>query len=65
MLSLWARNINTKRYEFIKYVSYENRFFEMDELDKDTYYEAMIVNENQDCIMYLEFERPKVLKKGR
>lgn len=65
MLSLWARNINTKRYEFIKYVSYENRFFEMDELDKDVYYEAMIVNENQDCIMYQEFERPKVLKKGR
>ena len=65
MLSLWARNINTKRYEFIKHVSYENRFFEMDELDKDTYYEAMIVNKNQDCIMYVEFERPKVLKKGR
>ncbi len=65
MLSLWARNINTKRYEFIKYVSYENRFFEMDELDRDTYYEAMIVNEHQDCIMYVEFERPKVLRKGK
>ena len=65
MLSLWARNINTKRYEFIKPVSYENRFFEMDQLDKNKYYEAMIVNEYQDCIMYQEFEKPKILRKVR
>ena len=62
MLSLWARNINTKRYEFIKNVSYENRFFEMDQLDKNLYYEALIVNEYQQCIMYLEFKN-KTLKK--
>ena len=62
MLSLWARNIKTKRYEFIKYVSYDNRFYEMDQLDKSIYYEAMIVNEYQDCIMYLEFNN-KTLKK--
>ena len=65
MLSLWARNYNTKRYEFIKNVSYENRFFEMDELDKNKYYEAMIVNEYQECIMYQEFEKPKILRKVR
>ncbi len=65
MLSLWARDINTKRYEFIKYVSYENRFFEMDQLDKNKYYEAMIVNEYQQCIMYQEFEKPKILRKVR
>lgn len=65
MLSLWARNINTKRYEFIKYVSYDNRFFEMDQLDKSIYYEAMIVNEYQECIMYQEFNNIKVLKKGK
>ena len=65
MLSLWARNINTKRYEFIKNVSYENRFFEMDQLDKNKYYEAMIINEYQQCIMYQEFEKPKILRKVR
>lgn len=65
MLSLWARNINTKRYEFIKYVSYENRFFEMDQLDKNKYYEAMIVNEYQQCIMHQEFEKLKILRKVR
>lgn len=65
MLSLWVRNINTKRYEFIKYVSYENRFFEMDQLDKNKYYEAMIVNEYQQCIMYQEFEKIKILRKVR
>lgn len=65
MLSLWARNKNTKRYEFIKLVSYENRFFEMDQLDKSIYYEAMIVNEYQECIMYQEFKNIKVLKKGK
>lgn len=64
MLSLWARNINTKRYEFIKYVSYDNRFFGMDQLDKSIYYEAMIVNEYNECIMYQEFNI-KVLKKGK
>lgn len=65
MLSLWARNINTKRYEFIKYVSYDNRFYEIDQLDKSIYYEAMIVNEYQECIMYQEFKNIKVLKKGK
>ena len=65
MLSLWARNINTKRYEFIKPVSYDNRFYEMDQLDKSIYYEAMIVNEYQECIMYQEFKNIKVLKKGK
>lgn len=66
MLSLWARNIDTKRYEFIKNVSYENRFFEMDELDKNKYYEAMIVNEYQQCVLYLEFDKPKqLIKRGR
>lgn len=65
MLSLWARNINTKRYEFIRYVSYDNRFYEMDQLDKSIYYEAMIVNEYQECIMYQEFNNIKVLKKGK
>ena len=65
MLSLWARNKNTKRYEFIKYVSFDNRFYEMDQLDKTIYYEAMIVNEYQECIMYQEFKNIKVLKKGK
>lgn len=65
MLSLWARNKNTKRYEFIKLVSYDNRFYEMDQLDKSIYYEAMIVNEYQECIMYQEFKNIKVLKKGK
>ena len=65
MLSLWARNKTTKRYEFITNTSYENRFYDLDQLDKSLYYEALVVNEFNQCIMYVEFERPKVLRKGK
>ena len=65
MLSLWARNIHTKRYEFITYTSYENRFYDLDQLDKSLYYEALVVNEFNQCIIYQEFEKPKILRKVR
>lgn len=65
MLSLWARNIHTKRYEFITNTSYENRFYDLDQLDKSLYYEALVVNEFNQCIMYVEFEKPKILRKAK
>ena len=39
------------------------RFTAIDLLDRDVYKEAMIVNEQQMCLMYVEFE--EVLKRKR
>ena len=66
MFKLWARNIKTCRYEFIKTIAYDNRFYEIDQLDSTTYYEAMVIDENNNCVFYVELDRPliKRLKRG-
>lgn len=63
MLSLWARSYQTKRYEFIKFITYNNRFAEVDDLDGSLYYEALVVNENQECLLYVELDKPYIRRK--
>lgn len=65
MYELWARRITTKKYEFI--IAFEDehqKFYFMDQLDTDIYYEAMIL-EDRNLKMYREFGKKlsKVLRK--
>lgn len=69
MFQLWAkkRPIDGKGspYEFI--FSFDNedyKYTALDTLDCSIYEEAMIVR-GQDCILYVEFEKPLVLKRKR
>lgn len=69
MFQLWAkkRPIDGKGspYEFI--FSFDNedyKYTALDTLDRSIYEEAMIVR-GQDCILYVEFEKPLVLKRKR
>lgn len=69
MFQLWAkkRPIEGKGspYEFI--FSFDNedyKYTALDTLDRSIYKEAMIVR-GQDCILYVEFEKPLVLKRKR
>lgn len=69
MFQLWAkkRPIEGKGnpYEFI--FSFDNedyKYTALDILDRSIYEEAMIVR-GQDCILYVEFEKPLVLKRKR
>lgn len=69
MFQLWAkkRPIEGKGspYEFI--FSFDNedyKYTALDTLDRSIYEEAMIVR-GQDCILYVEFEKPLVLKRKR
>lgn len=67
MFQLWAkkRPIEGKGspYEFI--FSFDNedyKYTAIDTLDRSIYEEAMIVMD-QDCILYVEFEKPLVLRR--
>lgn len=69
MFQLWAkkRPIDGKGspYEFI--FSFDNedyKYTALDTLNRSIYEEAMIVMD-QDCILYVEFEKPLVLKRKR
>lgn len=67
MYSLWARKRKIEGrgqpYEFITYFEHENqKYFLLDQLDKNIYQECMVTNENNQCIMYREFEKPYVKK---
>lgn len=64
MFELWARKRmidgRGQRYEFI--TSFEDeiqQFYMIDQLDKITYQEAMIIK-NQQCVFYKEFEKPYI-----
>ena len=69
MYSLWARRRATNGvgspYELI--FNFDNESYKynaLDTLDKSIYQEAMITSGN-DCIMYVELEKPNVKKKVR
>ena len=69
MYSLWARrravNGVGSPYEFIFNFDNESyKYTALDTLDGSIYQEAMITREN-DCIMYVELEKPNVKKKVR
>lgn len=68
MFELWARkrpiNGYGNSFEFIcPFEDYNYRFTAIDSLDRNVYQEAMIINENQMCVMHVEFE--EVLKRKR
>ena len=63
---LWGRSRETKVYEFIdSFEDEKQKFFMLDKVDKEVYYEAMITMTNFNkmpvCIMYKEFDKEKRL----
>lgn len=68
MFELWARKrpvdgMNKQFELIITFDDYNYRFTALDFIDRNIYQEALIVNEEQRCIMYVEFE--EVLKRKR
>ncbi len=56
MYELWGRNRETKRYELITRFNDDRQFyFMLDQVDKDKYYEAMVL-QDQHLIMYVEIK---------
>ena len=69
MYSLWARrravNGVGSPYEFIfDFYDESYKYSALDTLDKNIYQEAMVVRGN-DCIMYVELEKPYMKRKVR
>lgn len=69
MFELWARkravNGIGSPYEFIFNFDNESyKYTALDTLDESIYQEAMVTREN-DCIMYVELEKPNVKRKVR
>lgn len=69
MFELWARkrpvNGVGSPYEFIFNFDNESyKYTALDTLDESIYQEAMITSGN-DCIMYVELEKPNVKRKTR
>lgn len=69
MLELWARRRPVEgkgfSYEFIfDFYDESYKYSALDTLDKNIYQEAMVVRDN-DCIMYVEFEKPYTYKLRR
>ena len=69
MLELWARRRAVNGvgfpYEFIfDFYDESYKYSALDTLDRNIYQEAMIVRGN-DCIMYVELQKPYVKRKVR
>lgn len=69
MFELWARRRAVNRvgspYEFIfDFYDESYKYSALDTLDKNIYQEAMVVRGN-DCIMYVELEKPYMKRKVR
>ena len=69
MFGLWARRRATNGvgfpYEFIFNFDNESyKYTALDTLDGSIYQEAMVTS-GDDCIMYVELEKPKVKRKTR
>ena len=67
---VWGRSRETKRYEQIDtFPNEENKFYMVDQVDKNKYSEAMILQteyqQESRLILYKEFEKPKTLIKRR
>lgn len=68
MYQLWARKRPMEGvgfpYEYI--FSFDNedyKYTAIDTLDRNIYGEAMVLN-NQECILYVEFEKPMVYRRN-
>lgn len=69
MFELWARRRKVNGvgspYEFIFNFDNESyKYTALDTLDESIYQEAMVTSGN-DCIMYVELEKPNVKRKTR
>lgn len=63
---LWGRSRESKVYEFIEsFQDEKQKYFVLDKVDQDVYYEAMIVKTDFNtlpvCIMYKEYDKEKQL----
>ena len=68
MYELWGRKrpIENKGFSYELIMKFDNenyKFIAIDSLDKEVYQEAMITYENE-CIMFIEFEKSKIKKIG-
>lgn len=68
MYSLWARKRpiegRGQPYEFIfNFEDERYSYTAIDTLDKNIYQECMIID-NNECIMYVELEKPFIKKRG-
>lgn len=69
MYELWARKrlIDGRRFPYEFIFSFDNedyKYTAIDQLDRSIYQEAMIVS-NEACVLYVEFEKPLVLRRIR
>lgn len=67
-MQLWARKRKVEGrgqpYEFIfNFEDERYSYTAIDTLDRNIYQECMILN-NNECIMYVEFDKPFVKKRG-
>lgn len=63
MYNLYARKREKPEFEYITtFNNEEQKYYMVDLLDEDIYKEAIVVSE-RGCELYVEFQKPKVLKK--
>ena len=62
MYNLYARPKEKPNFEYIStFENKEQKYSEIDKLDRNIYQEAIVVNE-QGCELYMEFDKPFVKK---
>jgi hypothetical protein len=63
MYNLYARKREKPNFEYITtFEKKEQKYSEVDKLDETIYQEAIVVSD-QGCEMYVEFQKPKNLRK--
>lgn len=67
MFELWARNKTTMRYEYLwSFEDERQKFFMIDQVDTNKYFEAMIIKGkgiNQELILFEEYREHKPYRK--
>ena len=65
MYNLYAKKREKPQFEYITtFNNQQEKYSEINKLDHSIYQEAIVVSE-QGCELYVEFEKPKVYKKGK
>lgn len=68
MFEVWARNVKTRRYEYLcSFDDIRNKYFMMDQVDAEKYCEVMIIKGKgmeQSLEMYVEFKKVENEKKS-
>lgn len=65
---LWARSRETKKDHMLA-IFYDEiqKYYMIDTVDQDLYQDAMVLKtewqQQPECVMYVEFPKPKVLRK--